>query len=343
MNSQMSLRPDNPDGEPAASRGAAAASRPGRIHVSMDRRRFLISAGGAALLGALTPGGAAERGAPAGPGARRRALKKGFMLATLRGPTADRLSVLEKFRLLRDAGFAGVEVLSAMNREKVLAARDATGLEIPSVVVATHWVKPLSDPNPAAREVGLEGLRHALRDARAYGASSVLLVPAIVTKEVAYADAHGRSRAEILKAVPLAESLGVTIAIENVSNRFLLSPLEAADYADSFGSPAVKWHFDAGNVAIFGWPEQWIRVLGPRIVQVHVKEYSRALRDTKGPSAGFRVDLFEGDSDWPAVLAALDEIGYAGWMITEQFRPPGFTDADWLTRLSRNLDRVIAS
>jgi len=115
--------------------------------------------------------------------------------------------------------------------------------------------------------------------------------------------------------------VGVTIAIENVWNRFLLSPLEAVTYVDAFKSPRVRWHFDAGNVANTGWPEQWVRTLGSRIVKVHVKEFSRKLRDEKGPSAGFQVDLFEGDSDWPAVMAALDEVGYAGWMIAEQYRP----------------------
>jgi hexulose-6-phosphate isomerase len=148
---------------------------------------------------------------------------------------------------------------------------------------------------------------------------------------------------EIRKAIPLAESLGVAIAIENVWNRFLLSPLEAARYIDSFDTPAVKSHFDVGNVLKTGWPQHWIRTLGKRIVKVHVKEYSRTLRDTKGPLAGFEVDLLEGDNDWPAVMSAFDEIGYEGWMISEQFRPDGFDDASWLNHLSQKMDQVIAS
>ena len=301
----------------------------------MNRRDFLLSS---AALAALAPFARAQPTA-----GKKRALKKGFMYGTFGGPNLEKLNVADRFALLRAAGFDGVEVNSAMDQTEVLAARDQTGLAIPSVVISTHWAKPLSDPNPATREIGLEGLKQGLRDAKAYGASSVLLVPAVVTKETSYADAYARSVAEIAKAVPLAESLGVVIAIENVWNRFLLSPLEAVAYVDSFKSPFVRWHFDVGNIVNTGWPEHWIRTLGPRVVQVHVKEYSRKIRDEKGPGAGFRVDLFEGDSDWPKVLAALDEIRYSGWMITEQYRPPGLEDAAWLAQLSAKLDAVIAS
>lgn len=306
----------------------------------MDRRSFLKSS---AAFAALTPLALHAAEKTAMTPAAKRSNTKGFMLATLRSATSQKMSVLEKFQLLHDAGFAGVEVMSAMNQGDVLAARDATGLQIPSVVIATHWLKPLSDPNPTARQVGLDGLLQGLRDAKAYGASSVLLVPAVVTKDVSYAEAYTRSVAEIKKAVPLAESLGVSIAIENVWNRFLLSPLEAVEYVDAFKSPQVRWHFDVGNVVNTGWPEHWIRTLGPRIAKIHVKEYSRKLRDTKGPSAGFQIELLSGDSDWPVVMAALDGVGYHGWLIVEQHRPENLTDAEWLAGLSRKLDQIIAS
>ncbi len=314
----------------------------------MNRRDFLLTTATVAALAPFAraqnaPASAPTAAAPVAIAGKKRAMKKGFMYGTLRSPTSQKLDVLGRFRLLRDAGFDGVEVNSAMDQTEVLAARDQTGLAIPSVVISTHWAKPLSDPNPAARAIGLEGLKQGLHDAKAYGASSVLLVPAVVTKEVSYADAYTRSVTEITKAVPLAESLGVVIAIENVWNRFLLSPLEAVAYVDSFKSPMVRWHFDAGNVANTGWPEHWVRTLGPRIVKIHVKEFSRKIRDEKGPAAGFNVDLFEGDSDWPKVLAALDEIGYSGWMIAEQYRPPGLEDAAWLAHLAKKMDDVIAS
>ncbi len=300
----------------------------------MKRRDFLTSS---AALAALGPLGLRAAEKP------RRTNQKGFMFGTLRVDPKNKTTVLERFQLLRNAGFAGVEVSSAMNQQEILAARDATGLQIPSVVIATHWSHPLTSPNPTMRETGLEGLKQGLRDAKAYGASSVLLVPGIVNKDISYPDAYTRSIAEIKKAVPLAESLGVAIAIENVWNKFLLSPLEARDYVDSFKSPAVKWHFDVGNVIDSGWPDQWVRTLGVRIVKIHVKEYSRKLRDEKGPYAGFRTELFTGDSDWPAVMTALDSVGYSGWLISEQYRTPDLTDADWLARLSAQLDKIIAS
>lgn len=312
----------------------------------MNRREFLLATTAAAALAPLARGQTAPAAAPAAPvpaGGKRRSHKKGFMFGTLGGATAQKLSVFEKFKLLQAAAFDGVEVNSGMDQAEVLAARDQTGLAIPSVVISTHWAKPLSDPSPAAREIGLEGLKQGLRDAKAYGASSVLLVPAVVTKEVSYAEAYARSVEEITKAIPLAESLGVMIAIENVWNRFLLSPLEAVAYVDAFKSPMVRWHLDAGNVANTGWPEHWIQTLGPRIVQVHIKEYSRKLRDEKGPYAGFRVDLFDGDCDWPTVMRALDAVGYSGWLIAEQYRPPEFDDAGWLVHLSKKMDQVIAS
>jgi L-ribulose-5-phosphate 3-epimerase len=304
----------------------------------MNRRTFLQST---AALSALALFSGSARATFTAPG-RRRPLKKGFMFSTLRVDRERPPSVLERFQLLGAAGFDGVEVMSPMDQREVLAAQETTGLEIPSVVISTHWSHPLSHPNPANRQVTVDALRQGLRDARAYGAKSVLLVPAVVNQETSYAEAYTRSAAEIAKVVPLAEELGVAIAIENVWNHFLLSPLEAAAYVDAFGSPMVRWHFDVGNVVTYGWPEQWIRTLGSRIVHVHAKEYSRKLRDEKGPRAGFDVDLLEGDSGWPNVMAALDGIHYSGWLTVEQtYRKPAQSDAQWLGQLAQALDTII--
>ncbi len=309
----------------------------------MNRRTFLRSATALAAVAPLASRVSAQPAAPASaPAKAPRKNPKGFMLGTLNGATANKLSLRDKFQLLRAAGFAGVEPSSAMDQAEVLAARDASGLQIPSVVIATHWAKPLSDPNPATRQTGLDGLLQGLRDAKAYGASSVLLVPAVVTKQVGYTEAYTRCTEEIKKAIPLAEKLGVVIAIENVWNQFLLSPREAVEFADSFKSPFVKWHFDVGNVVNSSWPEHWIRNLGPRISKIHVKEFSRKLRDTRGLREGFKVNLMEGDSDWPAVMTALDSVGYTGWMITEQWRPEGLTDQAYLEQLSAKLDAILA-
>lgn len=249
-------------------------------------------------------------------------------------------SVLEKMKAVKEAGFDGVEMNSHMDQEEVLRARDQTGLVIPSVCGAKHWNKPLTDSDPKVRAEGLEALLQTLRDAKRYGATSVLLVPGIVTKQVSYDEAWDRSRVEIGKALPLATELGVKIAVENVGNQFLLSPLEAARYVDEFHSPFVGWHFDVGNnFSNGGWPEQWIRILGKRIQKIHIKEFVRRQRN-QPPSKPGPVRLLEGDNDWPAIMKAVDAIGYEGWAITEQ---PGGDTREGLADLAQRLGRIIAS
>jgi hexulose-6-phosphate isomerase len=132
----------------------------------------------------------------------------------------------------------------------------------------------------------------------------------------------------------------VKIAIENVWNMFLLSPLEAARYVDEFNSPWVAWHFDIGNVINYGWPEQWVRILGKRIQTLHIKEYSRKRRDAEGPGKGFSVEFLKGDNEWPSVMKALDDIGYEGWGIAEQ---SGGDNLEGLTKLSTEMDSIFAS
>ncbi|MEK7685340.1 MAG: sugar phosphate isomerase/epimerase family protein [Verrucomicrobiota bacterium] len=300
---------------------------------SLPRRGFLRLGTVAAMTALSRPMlQAADEAAPA----PKRRLKKAIMYATV----GVKGSVLEKFQAVREAGFAGVEPMSHMDQDEVLKARDATGLELCSVCCGTHWAKPLSDPNPAVREQGLDGLRQSLRDAKRYGATSVLLVPAVVNKQVSYTDAYQRSQAEIRKAIPLAEELGVKIAIENVWNQFLLSPIEAARYVDEFNSPWVGWHFDIGNIINYGWAEQWIRILGKRIQKLHLKEFSRKRRDNEGLWKGFEVEFLEGDNDWPSIMKALDEIGYSGWGIAEQ---PGGNSVEGLKNLSARMDLIFAS
>lgn len=298
----------------------------------MTRRDFIKTGGSALALAALaSPALAAEADKPA----VKRPLKKAIMWGTV----GVKGSVLEKMKAVKAAGFEGVEMNSHMDQDEVLRARDEVGLVIPSVCGAHHWSKPLSHPDPKVRAEGLEALKQTLRDAKRYGASSVLLVPAVVSKEVSYAEAYTRSQAEIRQAVPLAEELGVKIACEDVWNHFLLSPLEAARYVDEFNSPAVGWHFDVGNILNFGWPEQWIRVLGKRIQKFHIKEFSRKKRDNEGLWKGFDVKLLEGDNDWPAVMKAVDDIGYQGWMITEQ---GGGDSPEGLRDLVERLEKILS-
>jgi hexulose-6-phosphate isomerase len=314
------------------------------MNLHVCTRRKLLTAGGALALSALASRsrgdeqGGVSRPAAEAPRAtaHKRAIKKAIMYATV----GIKGSLDELLTAIRDAGFDGVEMMSHMEADKVLAARDKSGLAIPSVCCNTHWQSPLSDPDPKVRAAGVAGLERALRDAKQYGASSVLFVPAIVKKEVSYADAYERSQREVKRVIPLAEELGVKIAFENVWNGFLLSPLEAARYVDDFASQAVGWHFDVGNSINFGWPEQWIAILGKRIQKLHIKEYSRKKRDDEGLWKGFDAKLGEGDDDWPAVMKALDAIGYDGWGIAEQ---PGADSAEGLKDISQRMDRIFAS
>lgn len=292
----------------------------------IDRRQLLVA--GAGLGAALSIGAFAP--------ARRRELR----LALKYGMIEEGASVQEKFALARAVGFEGVELDSPsdLDLDEVLAARDATGLAIPGVVDSVHWRDTLSHADAAVRARGAQALVRALEDCKRLGGSSVLLVSAVVNADVSYDQAWERSTAEIARVLPRAEELGVQIAIENVWNQFLLSPLEAARYIDQFQSPAIGFHFDVGNVVHYGWPEQWVRILGPRILKLDIKEYSRSKRDGEGLWKGFEVEIGDGDCGWPAVVAALDEVGYRGWATAEVRGGKASRLSDIARRMRRVLD-----
>ncbi len=302
---------------------------------SVTRRLFLKESGAALGLAALAPLQLPAAGAPF----QKRDLKKGYMLNTFPGKA---LPVLDKFKMLKEAGFDGVEPPSHMDQEEVLRARDATGLAVPSVSCGSHS-RMLAEANPATRAQGVAGIQQALRDARRYGASSILVVPGRVDEKVSYTDNYTRVQEGVRQCVPLAEELGVVMALENVWNNFLLSPLEAARFVDEFKSAAVGWHFDIGNVMFLGWPEQWIRALGRRIQKLHIKEYSRKKMNEEGKRKGFDVEYLEGDNNWPAIMKALDDIGYRGWAIAEPaYRPANVEPPARLRQIAGKMDKILA-
>jgi L-ribulose-5-phosphate 3-epimerase len=224
----------------------------------------------------------------------------------------------EKFRILKELGYDGVELDSPGGQDKAeaLAASKATGLPIHGVVDSIHWKTRLSDPDAAIREEGLKGLLTAIRESHACGGSSVLLVPGVVDAKTNHDDACARSITEIRKALPLAAELGVHILIENVWNRMFYTedggPAQSAEklkaYLDEVDSPWVGSYFDIGNHQRFGKPAEWIRTLGKRIVKLDCKDW--------GVKGGFG-KIGEGDVDWPEVRKALAEIGYTGWATAE--------------------------
>lgn len=299
----------------------------------INRRRFLQSTGTA-----LAAGAAWQFNGDHADAAESKAGGHGLRKAVKYSMVQGKMSVLEKFKLLKRIGFEGVDINTPLDRRTVQDARDKSGLIVHGVVGYDHWKKPLSDPDPSVRAAGVESFKGSLRDCKAYGGTTALLVPAKVTKQVSYADAYKRSQAEIRKMLPLAEKLGIRILIENVWNNFLLSPLELARYIDEFDSPMVGSYFDIGNVVRYGWPDQWIRVLGKRIGKLDIKPYSRKLQFSKGPGAGFHVKLGDGDIDWSAVMRALKDVGYRGWG-TAEVRGG---NAERLSDISQRMDRVFA-
>lgn len=235
------------------------------------------------------------------------------------GMIKEDLSVMDKFKLLKDLGYDGVELDSPdkLDMKEVLAARDKTGLLIPGTVNSMHWKLPLSDPDPKKREECVKSIEKALWDTKEYGGSTVLVVPGVVNATVSYTEAYERSQAEIRKLLPIAEKTGVKIAVENVWNQFLLSPIEAARYVDDFKHPMVGWYFDVGNVLRYSWPSSWIEALNKRILKLHLKEFSLKKQNDLGLWKGFDVEFFDGDNNWPEVNKALQKVGYSGWASAE--------------------------
>ena len=257
-------------------------------------------------------------------------IKKGVLLDML----PAKLSYGDRFKLARDVGFDVVQAPTTPDNriaEEIKKAADAASIRIDSVMNMDHWKYPLSSSDPAVVEKSLAGMGTSLHNAKLWGADAVLLVPAVVDSQTSYRDAWTRSQAQIRKLLPLAEELNIVIAIEEVWNKFLLSPLEMATYIDEFQSPWIKAWFDVGNVVIYGYPQDWIRTLGKRIVKAHLKDFKRK-------EGGYAwVNLGEGDVDWPAVRQAFGEIGYAGSATVEL--EPG--DEAYLRDVSRRVDRLL--
>jgi L-ribulose-5-phosphate 3-epimerase len=280
----------------------------------LDRRQFL---GASAAIAAST----LARADDPKPGR----WKKAFMLGQTKGP------ILPAFELLRDAGFDGVELISpnSLDNDEVLKARDKTGLVIHGVSGAEHWGSPLSSPDPAVVAKGMKAIRREFEDVKLYGGTTVLLVPAVVTNTVSHREAYERSRKQIKMLIPDAEKAGVKIAIEEVWNKFLLSAPEMARYIDEFQSDAIGAYFDVGNVVEYGFPQEWIRDLGKRILKVHIKEYAKPKR--------FNYELGEGEIDWPQVVAALRDVGYTGWITAEV----GFGDLTRMKDVIRRMGKLL--
>lgn len=232
-------------------------------------------------------------------------------------------SAAEACRLTKAAGAQGCELnlgetgafsletgsaeLAAIRR----AAEDA-GVDLPSIHCGLHWKYTLTDPDPAVRGKGVAVLSRTLEVGAELGCRVLLVVPGLVKPDVSYADAYGRAQEGVAALARRAETLGLSIGVENVWNRFLLSPLEMARFIDEIGSAAVGAYFDVGNILLYGYPQHWIATLGTRIRAVHFKDYRIDV-----PGGGGFVYLLQGDVPWKACMQELRRVGYDGYVTAE--------------------------
>ncbi len=293
----------------------------------ISRREFLRSSAAAAVIsgsGILTEKTLYE------DRSKSLAIEKGLVYSML----PEDLNHLDRCKLARDVGFEVVQLSTtsdARKADEMKVAAEKAGIRIDSVMNIDHWDYPLSSSDPAVVETSLSGMRTSLHNAKLWGADVVLLVPAVVNAQTSYRDAWRRSQQQIRKLIPLASELKVVIGIEEVWNKFLLSPLEMQRYIAEFNTRWIKTWFDTGNVLLYGYPQDWIRTLGKSIVKLHIKDFKRE-------KDGFKwVNLGDGDTDWPEVRKALKEIDYAGSAIVEL---EGGDEA-YLRDLSRRLDRLL--
>lgn len=190
---------------------------------------------------------------------------------------------------------------------------ESQGIALRSLSCGLMWDHSLSAPQEDIRRSGQEIVIKQLQAAHELGMDTILTVPGYCLDDAtSYELLEQRSVESIGSLLPLAERLGVTLAVENVWNKFLLSPTEMARYVDGFGSSTIGVYFDIGNAMLYGHPEQWIRILGSRIKKVHMKDFRRAV----GNGQGF-VPLLAGDVKWPAVMEALRTIGYEDTITAE--------------------------
>ncbi|MBR2464103.1 MAG: TIM barrel protein [Clostridia bacterium] len=263
-------------------------------------------------------------------------------------------TIKESLALAKKAGFEGVELALNATGELSMESSEAEikevkktaedmGLSLYSLSCGLCWDYRLSDDDPAMRQKAKDMIKKQLETAKILGADTVLVVPGVVNvefsnpeKKVAYSVVYDRALEGLNELKAYAEGLEVSIGLENVWNKFLLSPMEMRDFIDKIDSPYVGAYLDVGNTLYCGYPEDWVRILGDRIKKIHFKDYRLAA----GGLHGF-VDLLAGDVDYPEVVKALGEIGYDGWVSAEMI--PNYkhhTDAI-IYNTSYAMDRIL--
>ena len=325
---------------------------------SLDRRDALrtVAAGGALL--AAASAGAAEPKPKADPrrsSPHRYSMKKSINLWAF--PYPQRMTLRECLQLAKDAGFDGIEL--NYDLENDLSPKSGTkeyqaigkmaadiGIAISGICSFLYWPYSLTSNKAAERSRGLELAGLMMQAAHDLGTENVLVVPGAVyvpwikdSEPVAADVCDRRAREAIARLAPKAEKLGVYLNIENIFfNGYLLSPQDMNAFVDSFHSKHVRIHFDSGNIMLFQFPQDWVRLLGKRIRNVHFKEYSK--KGTDHSLESFRT-LLDGTTDWPALLQALEQVGYSGYVTFEYFHPFTHYPEALIYQTSDSLDRML--
>ncbi len=304
----------------------------------MNRKHFIKSASllaGGALLSPTLAQASAGLATPAPATSTK--LKSGLGFGMIK----EDLSVLDKFKLVKDLGFDGIEFNAPVDIpiKELLDAKNKTGVLIPSLVNKDHWSKPLSDPDPSVRQFTIDSVAKSLEEVKELGGDTVLVVPGVVNDKVSYEQAYNNALQSARQLIPHVERTGMKIGMENVWNNFILSPVEAKRFLDEIDHPLIGWYFDIGNILRYGWPEHWVETLGNRIVKLHAKEFSRAKMNDEGLWKGFGVDLLEGDVNWPLVMQTVRDTGYQGeWVIAEL----GAGDREYLRKISSQMAQIVS-
>jgi hexulose-6-phosphate isomerase len=327
---------------------------------SWDKRRFsrrtalgaaFAAAGTAGALGPAAPAAAADANAPR----PTFDMKKSINLWAF--PYPDRMTLAECLRLAKDAGFDGIELnydlendlspnSGAAEYRAIRRLADEIGIAISGVCSFLFWPYSMTSNDPAKRRRSLELAGKMIEAAHDLGTENLLVVPGAVHipwrtdyEPVANDVCDRRAREAIGKLLPRAEKLNVNLNIENIFfNGYLMTPAEMAAFVDSFKSPRLRVHFDTGNIMLFQFPEHWIKILGSRIQNVHFKEFSK--KGTDYSLESFR-PLLDGTTDWPAVMAALAESGYHGYLTFEYFHPWLHHPEALVYQTSDSLDRML--
>jgi L-ribulose-5-phosphate 3-epimerase len=259
-------------------------------------------------------------------------MKKGICIGSL----PKDWSVEEKLALAARAGYHGVEIgtlESPDERSHVSACARKLDLELPSVMANGHWANPLSSPDENVRQAGLANVRSSVDTAVTIGASVVLVVPAVISDTQPYGEAYELSLQSLGELAPYAAERNIRLGVENVWNRFTLTPRETRQYLEAVDAPNVGLYFDCGNILAYGHPQAWIRELGDLILKVHVKDFDLPTRQWR--------HLLQGSVPWAEVRLALREIGYDDYLTVELPPYPIYPDQMAIDS-SVHLDRIIA-